>query len=960
MLTIFRWAAAVAGALVLAACNNSGSGNSSGSTPPPTSTTYTVGGTVSGVTGSGLVLSNNGTTLPVGSGDSTFTFTGGLATGTAYDVTVQSAPAGLLCSVASGSGTIGSSNVTNIAVTCTAQNHSVGGTISGLKADGLVLANNGASVTLNSGTTQFTFTTLIATGTPYAVTVQAAPAGYTCSVANGSGTMGTADISNVVVTCSTQSYPVGGTISGFTSTGLVLANGTDRITPATNATSFTMPTPVASTSSYAVTVAVQPAGMSCSVANGSGTVGNSAVTNIAVTCTDQSYTLGGTVAGLTASGLVLANGADTVTVAANAGSFTFPTSVAFGASYAVTVSVQPMGLTCSVSGGTGTMAANNVNNVAVTCSPVTYTLGGSISGLTVTGLVLANSNNTDKVTVAANATSFVLPTALAAATPYSVTVSTQPNGWMCTVSGGSGNMPAANVTSVQVTCALRAYTLGGTITGLADSGLVLTDGTDHVSVAANATTFSMPTGVVFGSPYTVTVQTQPVAAKCTVTNGTGTMPAQNNMTSVQVTCTAFEWTWVAGSDTPGAVNSTVVPGARDSQMTWKDSAGNFWMFGGEFANATSAGTYDDVWEYSPGTNQWTYVTGDTALNPPGNYSGATESPGGRQAGMVWTDGTGNVWLFGGFGIDSAGNNPVVLSDLWKFNMLSRTWTLVGGPTVGGQAGSYGTLGSFNTTNWPHARLGSSTWTDSGGRLWMFGGSDSGATYNDVWVFDPKLGTAGEWAWVAGSNTAGSAGTSGTQGTGASGNIPGARYGAMTWTDATGKIWLFGGATPDALASNGSDYFNDLWVYDPTTTYWTWMSGTTTKSTAPGTYGTKGTFAAGNQPGARGGAVAWVDTSGKLWMFGGFGFGSGAADSYLNDLWVYDTASQQWAWIGGSNTAGPNTGNYGSLGVAAATNQPGSRLAARGWTDTNGNFWLFGGLSADSVGNAVDLSDLWMY
>lgn len=96
------------------------------------------------------------------------------------------------------------------------------------------------------------------------------------------------------------------------------------------------------------------------------------------------------------------------------------------------------------------------------------------------------------------------------------------------------------------------------------------------------------------------------------------------------------------------------------------------------------------------------------------------------------------------------------------------------------------------------------------------------------------------------------------------------------------------------------------------------------------------------------------------MFGGFGFGSGAADSYLNDLWVYDTASQQWAWIGGSNTAGPNTGNYGSLGVAAATNQPGSRLAARGWTDTNGNFWLFGGLSADSVGNAVDLSDLWMY
>ena len=100
------------------------------------------------------------------------------------------------------------------------------------------------------------------------------------------------------------------------------------------------------------------------------------------------------------------------------------------------------------------------------------------------------------------------------------------------------------------------------------------------------------------------------------------------------------------------------------------------------------------------------------------------------------------------------------------------------------------------------------------------------------------------------------------------------------------------------------------------------------------------------------------------MFGGFGFGSGS-DNPLNDLWVYDTAGHQWAWIGGSSTAGLIAGNYGVQGVAAASNQPGSRFAAGGWTDTNGNFWLFGGLGTDKnppgpTPTAVDLNDLWMY
>ena len=53
------------------------------------------------------------------------------------------------------------------------------------------------------------------------------PSGETCSVGSGSGTMGTADVGNVSITCAANAYHVGGGISGLTSAGLILANGTD-------------------------------------------------------------------------------------------------------------------------------------------------------------------------------------------------------------------------------------------------------------------------------------------------------------------------------------------------------------------------------------------------------------------------------------------------------------------------------------------------------------------------------------------------------------------------------------------------------------------------------------------------------------------------------------------------------------------------------------------------------------
>jgi predicted GH43/DUF377 family glycosyl hydrolase len=178
----------------------------------------------------------------------------------------------------------------------------------------------------------------------------------------------------VTITAAAVAYTIGGTISGLTEGGLVLANGTGTVSPAANATSFVFPTAVASSASYSVTVKTQPSGLTCSVTNGSGTVASSDVTNVQVACTASAdYTIGGVISGLTEGGLMLANGTDTVSPAANATSFVFPTPLVSGASYSVSVGAQPSGDSCIVTNGSGTVASSNVTNVQVACTTSTQT-----------------------------------------------------------------------------------------------------------------------------------------------------------------------------------------------------------------------------------------------------------------------------------------------------------------------------------------------------------------------------------------------------------------------------------------------------------------------------------------------------------------------------------------------------------------------------------------------------------
>jgi len=167
--------------------------------------TFTVGGTVSGLAGSGLVLQLNGGGNLIVAADGAFTFAARLATGAAYSASVLAQPTGpsQTCTVTNGSGTVGSANVAGISVSCTTNSFTIGGTVSGLFGAGLVLQNNGGNDLAITNNGVFTFSTAILSGSTYAVTVFTQPTApaQNCLMTNGSGTLGATNVTNVGVNC---------------------------------------------------------------------------------------------------------------------------------------------------------------------------------------------------------------------------------------------------------------------------------------------------------------------------------------------------------------------------------------------------------------------------------------------------------------------------------------------------------------------------------------------------------------------------------------------------------------------------------------------------------------------------------------------------------------------------------------------------------------------------------------
>jgi large repetitive protein len=524
-------------------------------------TTFTVGGVVSGLVSGGLVLQNNaGDDFSV-SADGSFTFATRIASGSPYAATVKTQAPGHTCLVADGAGLVGSMNVTRISVQCTRNRYSIGGTVSGLSGAGLVLQNNAGDDLSVASNGAFTFVTPVVYASNYAVTVKTQPNGpsQTCSVSMGMSAVPADNVTSVKVDCATNKYAVGGVVIGLRGSGLVLQNNASDDLSVDAAGAFAFATKIDSGAPYAVTVKNQPSNPSqtCTASAATGNVGGGDVSSVQITCVTNTYTVGGTVSGLLGAGLVLQNnGGDDLAPAAN-GDFTFASPIGSGSPYAVTVKSQPAGQTCSLAGASGTVGSGNVTSVAVNCAANRYLVGGTVSGLSGMGLVLQN-NGADDLALNANG-SFSFATSVVYQGTYAVTVKTQPTGPVqtCLVSAGSGTVPAANVTDIQVNCTTNSYRVGGRVSGVAGSGVVLqNNGGDDLSVNGDGV-FQFATAVESGSTYSVTVKTQPTNPwqTCSVSAGSGSIGGAD-VTDVLVSCVTNRYQ--VGGTVSGLTNAAVI------------------------------------------------------------------------------------------------------------------------------------------------------------------------------------------------------------------------------------------------------------------------------------------------------------------------------------------------------------------------------------------------------------------
>ena len=209
----------------------------------------------------------------------------------------------------------------------------------------------------------------------------------------------------------------------------------------------------------------------------------------------------------------------------------------------------------------GTLASTNVTNVSVQCTLNTYSVGGAVTGLSSggsAGLVLQD-NGGDNVTVNANS-NFTFATKLTTGTTYSVTVSTQPAGLICSVGGSSGDDLGARTSRASASIArANLFSIGGTISGLATGDTVtLLNGSNSLPLSSNST-FAFSQNLATGTAYAVTVSAQPTspAQTCVVASGSSTV-ASTAVTGVTVTCTTNTYS-IAGTVTGlGAGDSLVV------------------------------------------------------------------------------------------------------------------------------------------------------------------------------------------------------------------------------------------------------------------------------------------------------------------------------------------------------------------------------------------------------------------
>ncbi|MDM0111460.1 beta-propeller fold lactonase family protein [Variovorax sp. J22R133] len=498
---LLKMATCLALAIGLTACGGGGSGgggaNPAGGGTDKPATSHRFSGVVSGL-GPGAQLKvrlNNSDALTVNA-NGPYSFEASVPANGAYAVTVTQ-PVGQTCSVANASGAGVTGDVSNLNIVCANDAFAISAAVSGLTNGAhLTLNNNANDPLVVSANGNVKFAKPVARNGSYVVTVDAQPAGQTCTVSSGSGAGVTHDVTNVGVVCSTHGFAIRGSVSGLAAGQQVtLRNNAADATVVTANGAFSFAAPVAYNGSYAVTVATQPVGQVCTVNGGSGAGVTGDVGNVAVQCSTTTHSIGGTVSGLASGEQVTLNnnGADPATVNAN-GSFTFNTPVVHGSNYNVTVLTQPAGQTCTVINGTGTHVTGNITSVGVACSASGFAIGGVVSGLAAGQTLTLKNRGADAfvVTGTGNDLPFTFPTPVPNNVPYAVTMS----GQACIVAGGAG-VATGPVSTVSVRCDARPSYAYVALSGSDQIGqyVIGTDGALTAMTAATVPAGQAPTAI---------------------------------------------------------------------------------------------------------------------------------------------------------------------------------------------------------------------------------------------------------------------------------------------------------------------------------------------------------------------------------------------------------------------------------------------------------------------------------
>lgn len=494
---------------MLAACGGGSDGGSSSSTSGTSSmppVTYTIGGTVSGLSsGASVSLQNNSSDNVNVAANGSFTFQTALDGGAAYSVSILAQPGGENCSVSNASGTVASSGVTNVAVDCSSAPNTAPAAISRSNASA-VAAEVALTLETVGGSGSQSPSSTTATASPSAAhffraaganaassttvncavsgtLVLATSAGDTsasatfdqCQETNELSLNGVLSYDNLVLTATPQG---GGQFSASIDDSLTVTLGT---LSAAGSGSYSFALQYTPEQSAAFTLS--DVNLSASIKEGGTAVDSTSLTNANISLTENLATspnqlysnFAYTLASTALNGSITVTTEQTVKQIADAHEFhTFPYTGQFlvagsnGTREQVTILgdetfLPPAGegqVEVQIDTGSGTFGAPVYLNWAtiaaiylehVAGAAATYTIGGTVSGLNAGASVSLIDDNADPVTVAADGT-FTFITPLPSATGYSVMVARQPSGQTCTVSDGSGTVGSANVTNISVSC----------------------------------------------------------------------------------------------------------------------------------------------------------------------------------------------------------------------------------------------------------------------------------------------------------------------------------------------------------------------------------------------------------------------------------------------------------------------------------------------------------------------------